>query len=189
VTVDPLLIVVDMQEIFRDPESPWVMPSFDAVVEPVARLADAFGERTAFTRFVPPPPGERPGSWRPYYETFGEVLREDRPGWFEIVETLRERAMRTIERPTFTAWGGRMRALAGEPATLVLCGVATDCCVISTALDAIEDGAFVRVVEDACGGSSDASHDAAIRVLRGYAPQVEISSLERELEVLAPATP
>jgi nicotinamidase-related amidase len=53
--------------------------------------------------------------------------------------------------------------------------------VISTALDAADDGAFVRVVADACGGSSPASHDAAITVMRGYAPQIEISTVEGEL--------
>lgn len=68
---------------------------------------------------------------------------------------------------------------------MVLCGVTTDCCVISTALAATDAGAFVRVAADACGGSSDTAHDAALTVMRGYAPQIDVSTVDRELSRFA----
>jgi nicotinamidase-related amidase len=181
----PLLVVIDMQDVFRAAESSWSTPSFQDAADGIDRLLGAFGDRVAFTRFVPPPDHE--GSWGIYYDTFADVLRPDRD-WFELSEPYRSRVAVTglepVTRPTFSAWGERLRELAGEPATLILCGVATDCCVISTALDAVDDGAFVRIAADACGGSSPASHDAAITVMRGYAPQIEISTVERELGAL-----
>ena len=181
----PLLVVVDMQDVFRDPESPWSTPSFEAAMTGVDRLLDGFGDRARFTRFVPP--ATMPGSWGPYYETFADVLREDRADWWELSVPYRALAQggpEPVTRSTFSAWDERLRDAAGEPATLVLCGVATDCCVISTALAAVDGGAFVRLASDACGGSSDAAHDAAITVMGAYAPQIEISSVERELERL-----
>jgi nicotinamidase-related amidase len=61
--------------------------------------------------------------------------------------------------------------------------------VISTALPAADAGAFVRVVGDACRGSSDEGHAAAIRVLSGYAPQIAITTVEDEIAAIAAVTP
>ena len=182
----PLLVVVDMQDVFRDPESPWCTPTFDDAVFGIDRLLEVLGERVRFTRFVPP--ADRQGSWGPYYERFADVLREDRPDWWELSAPYAERAAdgpEPVVRSTFSAWDERLRTAAGDHGAIVLCGVATDCCVISTALAAVDDGAFVRIAADACGGSDEASHAAAIAVMRNYAPQIEISSVERELDRIA----
>jgi nicotinamidase-related amidase len=181
---DDLLVVIDMQRLFREPSSPWNVPGFDELVEPISRLTESFGDRVVYTRFQLPEPIE--GSWRPYYETFAPVTNPVNAAWFELAAPYDGRALQTVDRPIFNAWGERMRSLAGEPSTLVLCGVATDCCVISTALPAADAGAFVRVVGDACRGSSPESHDAALRVLGGYAPQIEITTVERELAAREP---
>jgi nicotinamidase-related amidase len=69
----------------------------------------------------------------------------------------------------------------------VLCGVATDCCVIATALAASDAGTFVRVVGDACAGSSDAAHERALAIMAGFAPQVTVTSVEEELALRADA--
>lgn len=182
----PLLVVVDMQDVFRHPESPWRTASFDDAADGIDRLLDAFDDRVRFTRFVPP--ATTPGSWGPYYETFAEVLREDRAGWWHLAAPYGERAAagpETVVRSTFSAWDERLRDAAGDGGTIVLCGVATDCCVISTALAAVDDGAFVRIAADACGGSNETSHEAALAVMRNYGPQIEISDVRRELERLS----
>jgi nicotinamidase-related amidase len=176
---DDLLVVIDMQRLFREPESPWHVPGFEELAEPISRLSEAAGDRVIYTRFLIPE--TIAGSWRPYYATFSAVADPKNAEWLELAVPYDGRAKDTLDRPIFNAWGERLRESAGEPATLVLCGVATDCCVISTALPAADDGAFVRVVEDACRGSSERSHEAALTVLRGYAPQVEVTTVEREL--------
>jgi len=50
----PVLVVVDMQHLFRDAESPWATPRFDEIVEPIDRLVGAFGDAVAFTRYRVP---------------------------------------------------------------------------------------------------------------------------------------
>jgi nicotinamidase-related amidase len=187
VSEDALLVVTDMQEVFRDPESPWATPGFDELRHPIGRLRDAFGDRVVSTRFLVP---ERPiGSWVPYYETFREVTRPDRRGWFELAEPYRAWARNTLDRETFGKWGRRLEAAAGPSRTIVLCGVATDCCIISTALPAADAGAFVRVVGDACRGATADAHDRALAILSGYAPQIQVTTVERELERRAAVTP
>ena len=179
-TPGTVLVVVDMQELFRDRESPWLVPGFDELSDPIGRLVRAFGERTVHTRFVLPAKIE--GSWRPYYETFDAVTRPENAGWFELAEPYRSWTGNVVERSTFSEWG-ELRGPAGDSPTIVLCGVATDCCVISTALPAADAGASVRVVSDACRGSSTPAHDAAISVLAGYAPQVAITTVDAELDL------
>jgi nicotinamidase-related amidase len=60
---------------------------------------------------------------------------------------------------------------------MVLAGVATECCVLATALAAADAGVRVRVVADACAGADDVSHEQALGVLRLLAPLVEVVTL------------
>ena len=180
----PLLVVVDMQELFHEAASPWLVPGFDELTDPIGRLVPAFGDRVVNTRFVLPAAID--GSWRPYYEAFDAVTRPENAGWFELAGPYRSWAGHVVERSTFNAWG-ELRRVAGDPPTIVLCGVATDCCVISTALPAADAGASVRVVDDACRGSSAKAHEAAISVLAGYAPQIAITTVDAELDLAGAA--
>jgi nicotinamidase-related amidase len=67
---------------------------------------------------------------------------------------------------------------------LVLTGVSTDCCVLSTALAAADAGAHVRVVADACAGLSEADHQRALATMALYRPFLEIVTVA---DVLAEA--
>jgi len=181
----PLLAVIDMQHVFRDADSPWATPGFDEIIEPIDRLVSAFGERVVFTRFLVPE--VREGSWAPYYERWSDVTLPEHRDWFDLVEPWASRRPNTLDRFTFSKWGGELERMVGRSKALVLCGVATDCCVISTALPASDAGMFVRVVGDACRGSGDEAHASALDVMGGYAPQIEITTVDEELSRLATA--
>ena len=47
-----------------------------------------------------------------------------------------------------------------------VCGIATDYCVLATALDAVREGFATRVLEDLCAGVAEASSAAALAELR-----------------------
>ena len=179
--VAPLLVVIDMQRVFAEADSPWVVPGFAELVPAVERLVDAFGDRVVFTRFVPyeEPPG--PGSWAEYYALFPFFLLPQAEGLTHLVEPFASRGAPTLEAPTFSKHGPKLEALAGPERSIVLCGVSTDCCVISTALAAADAGMRVRVVWDACAGVTPASHGAALAVMGGYAGQISITTVEEEL--------
>ena len=59
-------------------------------------------------------------------------------------------------------------------ATIVLAGVSTDCCVLSTAAAAADAGVGVQVVADACAGVDETSHRKTLEALALYAPLIEI---------------
>ena len=77
-----------------------------------------------------------------------------------------------------------MAGILGPDATMVLTGVSTDCCVISTALAAADAGVAVRVVSDACAGISDNDHQRALDAMALYGPLIEITSVDAVLESL-----
>jgi nicotinamidase-related amidase len=171
---EPWLVVVDPQRVFADPDSPWGSPMFPDAVGPVRALASAMP--TIVTRWVPAPRGDRVGSWQAY---FTEWPFADRPGddpMFDVVPELSDVAASAtvVSAPTFGKWEA-LRDVTGPGPELVVVGVSTDCCVLSTVLAAADAGATVRVVADACAGSTPENHRRALDVMALYAPQVTVA--------------
>ena len=73
------------------------------------------------------------------------------------------------------------------PARLLLTGVATDCCVVSTALAAADAGVLVTVVSDACAGSDADSHAQALHLMGLYAPLIDVTTTQAVLAAFNPA--
>ena len=178
------LAVIDMQRVFGEPGSPWLAPRFAEIVDPVRRLAEAFSPRAVFTRFVAPAVPQ--GAWRPYYEQWPFALQPPDAPIYELAEPFAAMAGPTVDATTFSKWGPELAAKAGG-GPLVLAGVSTDCCVLSTALAAADAGATVRVVSDACAGIDDDSHANALHIMSLYAPLVEVVTVADVLGGARPA--
>jgi len=164
------LVVIDMQRVFADADSPWATPGFATVLPTVAGLVKTFGDAVTCTRFVAP---ERPtGAWREYYAAWPFALQPaDAPLW-DVVPELGSTGP-TVDATTFSKWRPALAERLGD-ATMVLCGVSTDCCVLSTAVAAADAGVAVRVVADGCAGVSAESHRATLEVLALYGPLVQV---------------
>ncbi|GIG29623.1 cysteine hydrolase family protein [Cellulomonas marina] len=185
------LVVVDAQRVFTEPGQPWAAPAFAATVEPVRSLAAAHPGRTLFTRFLAP--AEPRGAWQAYYDEWPFALQPaDAPLW-EVVPALADLVERpTVDATTFGKWDALVPRLAtmadegGEAPVpverVVLCGVSTDCCVLSTALAAAESGVEVVVAADACAGASDADHERALDAMRLYAPLIRVTTTAAVLD-------
>jgi nicotinamidase-related amidase len=172
------LAVIDMQRVFGEPGSPWLAPRFAEIVGPVQQLVRAFRPRVVFTRFVAP--DVPTGAWRRYYELWPFALQPSAARIYQLVDEFAGEAGPTLDAPTFGKWDARMSAMAGG-GRLLLAGVSTDCCVLSTALAAADDGVGVQVVADACAGVSDESHAKTLDILRLYRPLVDVVSLAEAL--------
>lgn len=172
-TAPARLVVIDMQAVFADEGSPWRTPRYADAAAGVRALLPAFAGRTVWTRFVAP--SEPRGSWVPYYEAWGFARQPvDSPIW--AISGFEPGADPVVDAPTFGKWGRRLAASTGD-APLVLAGVSTDCCVLSTALAAADDGRFVSVVADACAGASDEDHRRALDAMALYRPLITITDV------------
>ena len=177
-TTPPWLAVIDMQRVFGEPGSPWLTPRFAEIVAPVQKLVQAFGPRVTFTRFVAP---EVPrGAWRRYYDQWPFALQPPTARVYELVDEFAGEAGPTVDATTFSKWGPELAARVGA-GRLVLAGVSTDCCVLSTALAAADAGVEVQVIADACAGVDDDSHVKTLQILRLYSPLVEVTGLAEAL--------
>jgi nicotinamidase-related amidase len=169
------LAVIDMQHVFADPASPWASPRYTEAAAGVRRLLPAFGERVTFTRFLAP--AEPTGAWRAYYDRWPFALQPaDAPLW-RLTDEFAPLAHDVLDAPTFGKWTPELAARVAPAGRLVLAGVSTDCCVLSTALAAADAGAEVLVAADACAGADDASHAQALHVMDLYRPLVRVTTV------------
>jgi nicotinamidase-related amidase len=172
------LTVIDMQRVFGDRGGPWFTPRFAEIVGPIQQLVGAYRPRVVFTRFVAP--AVPTGAWRRYYDQWPFALQPPDARIYQLVDEFAHEPAPTVDATTFGKVGDELsEMLGGGP--LVLAGVSTDCCVLSTALAAADDGVLVQVVADACAGVSDESHAKTLDILRLYSPLVEVISLDEAI--------
>ncbi|HJA39240.1 MAG TPA: cysteine hydrolase [Candidatus Brevibacterium intestinigallinarum] len=176
----PWLVVVDPQVIFADPASEWASPEFDDAMAAIERVAHAFGDRVLLTRWLPTAARTTaeglPTSWAGYFEQWAFADRPAADPLYDLVPRARQLTGRpTVDLPTFGKWGEGLRAVVGEAPHLVLAGVSTDCCVITTALAAADGGAHVQVLTDGCAGSTAEDGAAALRIMGLFDPQIRLT--------------
>lgn len=161
-----------MQEIFGRSTSQWFTPGYPSIEPTVARLVEAFGDRVVFTRFVAP---EHPtGAWIPYYERWPFALVPHTDELYDLTSGMLADGKSVVTETTFGKWGTELAAALGGSTEMVLVGVSTDCCVLSTALAAADAGIHVSVVQDACAGLSPADHQRALDAMALYGPLIDI---------------
>jgi nicotinamidase-related amidase len=170
------LMIIDMQRIFGEPISDWVTPGYASASAGIQRLLEAFESRVCFTRFLAP---EQPtGVWIDYYEKWPFALDPVNAQLYELSEEFRAIPATTVDRTTFGKWDADTERELGHPAELVLTGVTTDCCVLSTALAAADAGVHVIVAADACAGVTGEDHQRALDTMALYQPLIDIAGVD-----------
>lgn len=180
--VDEVLVVVDLQTAFRRPGQ-WFVPEFDRAASAAERLASGFAGWAVWTRFVPDV--VESGTWVDYYDRWDEMRRPPQDRIWDLAPGLGEAAAgwgATLDLPTFSKWGPELADRVPPGDGIVLCGVATDCCVLATALGAVDAGRRVTLVPEACAGVDDGAHAAAVRLMALLDPMVRVMTVD---EVLA----
>jgi nicotinamidase-related amidase len=176
-----VLIVVDMQQVVAR-DTLWNLPGVRDLLPVIEKLADAFGDDVAYSRHVPARDGGR-GTWKQFYENWRE-LDEDPSNW-DLMPELAGRPGLHVSKSVYSVFGApelRAELERDEPRELVLCGVETDCCVLATALEAIDHGVPVTVVEDAVASPSAAGHEGALALFRRLDDdQVKVTTAARLL--------
>ncbi|GAA3940049.1 cysteine hydrolase family protein [Microbacterium soli] len=168
------LVVIDPQHIFASPDSEWGSPFFAGAMVNIRRLADAHGERVLVTRWLPT--ADRTTSWGEYFAAWPFADRPASDALYDLVPDAEGLSPHpTLDLPTFGKWGPELEAVVGRGAHVVLTGVSTDCCVLSTALAAADAGARLTVATDACAGSTAENHAAALHVMGLYPPQIALA--------------
>lgn len=180
---DPWLMIIDMQRIFDEPSSEWATPGYAAASAGIQRLMGSFESRICFTRFLAP---DLPtGVWITYYERWPFALDPVNEPLYELSDEFLSVPATMVDRTTFGKWDAETDRLLGHPQEIVLAGVTTDCCVLSTALAACDAGVHVTVVADACAGITPDDHQRALDAMALYSPMIDVADVDTVLASLA----
>jgi nicotinamidase-related amidase len=176
---NPWLMIIDMQRIFGEPISEWATPDYAAASAGVQRLLGGFESRVCFTRFLPP--DQPTGVWITYYEKWPFALDPANAPLYELSDEFVAVPSTMIVRTTFSKWDAETNRTLGHPDEIVLAGVTTDCCVLSTALAAADAGVHVTVAADACAGVTEADHQRALDAMALYRPMIDVTEVDTVL--------
>jgi nicotinamidase-related amidase len=180
------LLIIDMQQ-----EDGFVLERFDTVVANTVSLLDSARRQRVpvfYTRHI----NRADGSDLPY----GEPLAADggpssyRAGTrqVEIIQSLTPLADETvIDKGRYSAFhrsdlDARLRAQ--EIDTLIVCGLLTDVCVLSTVFDAFALGYRIRLVSDACTTTTLAGHYSALLIMANWVYSMEMLTSAQCLQAL-----
>ena len=165
-----LLLVIDMQNAYTA-DGPWTCPNMARATEQIIALIESgrFSE-VVFTRFDAPQ--DPVGTWKDYNVINREVNEDE---WMnEMVPELASYLTQysVFSKSTYSSMTVPEIREAAEQCTarggsVVLTGVVSECCVLSTAFEAIDLGCPVIYITDACAGCSDDLEAAAVSVLAG----------------------
>ncbi|MEO5314666.1 isochorismatase family protein [Pseudarthrobacter sp. CC12] len=171
------LVVIDMQRVFRD-EGQWQVPRYDEIVPVIEQLQQELGSSAVFTRFVRDETEH--GAWAAYYQRWNEMRYPANSNAWDITIDVPGTAT-VVDAPTFSKWGPQLAALVPEGTRMVLTGVATDCCVLSTALGAVDAGRFVTVISDGCAAVADQAQQQTLALLGLLSPMCEVMTSDQYL--------
>lgn len=178
-------LCVDMQNLFNEP-TPWHTPWMERVLPEVVRLAAHRPAQTIFTRFMPPDrPEDMPGTWQRYFQRWQEMTRERLdPRLLELVPPLARLVppAGVVDKSVYSAFATpalREELRRRRTDTLVISGAETDVCVLASVLDAVDRGLRVILPVDAVCGSSDATHDALMKLYGArFSQQIETTTID-----------
>lgn len=153
ITMNELLLVVDMQNVYRE-NAPWECRNMGETVRKIRFLLDSGRpDKVIFTRFDAP---RRPhGTWRDYNEAYAGI-NEDEYGneiMSDFISYLKEYPV--YSKSTYSSYTIReVREAAAAADRVLLTGVVAECCILATLLSLIDAGTKVLYVRDAIAGQT-----------------------------------
>ena len=185
------VVCVDMQRLFLEPGE-WHCPAGLDILANCRELAAATGDQAYFIKYIPPRTPEHAfGQWREFHRRWSSVTLdeagEEATGLHPAIDDLAE-PQRVFDRLGFSAFasdGFAERIRGRTPSAMIVCGVETDVCVLSTILSAVDQGIRTIVPIDAVASASPSGHDAVLNhVLPRYDHQVELCTADEAIKAL-----
>lgn len=163
-----LLLVIDMQNVYL-PGQPWACVNMPQVIHNILTLLKGHYSDGMFSLFLPP---ESPtGIWRDYNRAYADINAN-----LWMSELIDEFLPFLQEYPSYTK---SVYSCYGAPAMreallaydrVIITGVVSECCVLSTVCSAIDAGQKVIYLTDAVAGMSEESTDDTQKVLMNFSP-------------------
>ena len=150
-------------------------PRLGSTVLEAEHIHKAFGDRVVYTRYVAPIPPK--DAWVDYFKDWPQFLVPPDDPMYDLTDETAALAEghQVVDRTTFGKWGQQLIDAIGGAKKITVCGVATDCCVLTTVLAAADSGVAVRVPADACAGSTPENQELALNTMRLFEPLITVT--------------
>lgn len=165
----PLLLVIDLQNGFVTEKTAHILPG-------IRRLVEHFTSQqlpVVFTRFI-----NQPDSAHVKWIGWSRLMSEPE---INLVADFQRMATCVFDKGGYTAFTADFEHFlrANAVNTLVLCGIATDGCVLKSAVDAFERNIRPLVVQDACAShAGNDLHEAGLRLLTRFIGKQQLVTIE-----------
>jgi nicotinamidase-related amidase len=167
-----LLLVVDLQTVVT-PGGARAIPGIESAIASVVRLVAQHDGPVIASRHEPTPDPPRTSGARGQQGEAGDR----RPEPAALLPELRH--LQSVDKHTYSAYrSDAVRTAVEGVERVVVCGVETDCCVLATVFDLVDDGIPTTVVPEAVAGPDRAAHDAALRALGRLGDLVEVRHID-----------
>lgn len=165
------LLVIDMQRIYAAGGA-WETEGLETVAENIVNLCGKYKNRL-FTRHLPF--DNPPGRWKSYNEVNADVNSD--PEGILLLPELASIPHQLFDKYTYSALeSGRLREylLTEQYDEILITGVQTEFCVLSTMMTAVDLGLPVTIVPDACAASLPIFNEAIVLLAELIPAQIEI---------------
>ena len=160
---DDVILVIDMQNVYR-PGQPWGCHTFDRACRNIRKLLRTSPRNAYFTKFIANPRPE--GVWRDYNRV-NRAINES-PWMNALADELADFWTRypVLEKSVYSSMKiPQLRDAVRDGRRVALTGVVSECCVLSTCMEAIDLGASVLYLRDACAGDCAETETAVETIL------------------------
>lgn len=161
---EDFLLVVDVQNGFVNDRSRHIL-------DPLAGFLQSWlssGRSVALTRFL-----NRPGSQWETLIHWTRLRQSPETDLHPVIEEIiaDNSNVSVVDKTTYTSLNAPMQQILKKikPRRLLICGIATDGCVLKTAVDAFEEGITPIVLADLCAShAGEEVHDAGLLLIRRF---------------------
>ena len=161
-----LLLVIDVQNAYMEGQ-PWACRDTGEMVKNIRKLLDSGKEMDViFTQFLAPEDPQ--GNWKAYNEINAEInASEELNAIVDDLVPYLEKYPLAVKSTYSSMKNVQVREAALKAERVVVTGVVADCCVLATAMEAIDLGCPLVYLKDAVAGLNRETEAATELVLSG----------------------
>ena len=173
------ILVIDMQKVYQ-PGNPWACAHVNEAAQQIETLLDHVLElrdapSVLLTRYIAPADEDAQGVWADYNRenraiNENPVMNEFIPAIARYVEEFPY-----IDKCTYSCFSNEYVHVAADRSMVhggrvILTGVVAECCVLSTMMEAIDQGHSVIFLYDCISGQSQENEQAIRKLAESFAP-------------------
>ena len=164
-----LLLVVDMQNVYKK-GGKWQCENTEGAADNINKIIASGMNNVIFTKFIANEKNPV-GVWKDYNVKYQDVNHDEYAN--EIVDELKENAEKfpVYEKSVYSSIENKKVIKACKKAgRVVVTGVVSECCVLSTILALMDKGIYAVYLKDACSGLDKPKEAATELIFSGLSP-------------------